>query len=67
MSAKRIRRKHTQSLQERLLSSAEAARERARRLPPGKARETLLQRARHNELTSSLADWLGAPVVQRRG
>lgn len=67
MTTKRTRRKQTQSLQERLLSSAKTARERARRMPPGKAREALLQRARQNELTSSLADWLSAPVVQRRG
>ncbi|MBR0719582.1 hypothetical protein [Bradyrhizobium liaoningense] len=67
MTAKRTRRKQTQSLQERLLLSAESARERARRMPPGKAREILLRRAKQNEVTSNLADWLSAPVVQRRG
>jgi hypothetical protein len=66
MTVKRTRRKQTQSLQERLLSAAETARERARRMPPGKARETLLQRATQDEVTSKLADWLSMPVVQKR-
>ncbi|MCS3760214.1 hypothetical protein ML401_13255 [Bradyrhizobium sp. 62B] len=67
MTAKRNRRKQTQSLQERLAAFAESARERARNLPPGREREMLLQRARQNELTSNLTDWLSAPVLPRRG
>ncbi len=67
MNAKRNRRKQTQSLQERLAAFAEKARERASNLPPGRERELLLQRAKQNELTSNLTDWLSAPVVQRRG
>ncbi|MCK1359707.1 hypothetical protein [Bradyrhizobium sp. 199] len=67
MTAKRNRRKQTQSLQERLTLFAESARERARSLPPGRERETLLQFAKQNEVTSNLTDWLSAPVSPRRG
>jgi len=67
MTAKRNRRKHTQSLQERLAAFAQTARERARSLPPGKERDMLLQRAKQNEVTSNLTDWLSEPVYQRRG
>ena len=67
MTAKRNRRKQTQSLQERLTTFAETARERARSLPPGKERDLLLRRARQNEMTSTLTDWLSAPVYPRRG
>ena len=67
MTAKRNRRKQTQSLQERLAAFAQTARERARSLPPGKERDMLLQRAKQNEVTSNLTDWLSEPVYQRRG
>ena len=66
MTARRNRKKQTQSLQERLAGFAKAARERARSLPPGKEREMLLQRAKQNEVTSNLTDWLSAPVYPRR-
>lgn len=67
MTARRNRKKQTQSLQARLAAFAENARERARSLPPGKEREMLLQRAKQNEVTSSLTDWLSAPVGARPG
>ncbi|MGY8638628.1 hypothetical protein RAD15_39800 [Bradyrhizobium sp. 14AA] len=67
MTAKRNRRKQTESLQQRLAVFAENARERARVLPPGKEREMLLRRAKQNEVTSSLTDWLTTPVYPRRG
>ena len=67
MTAKRNRRKQTQSLQERLMSFASRARERARRMPQGKEREMLLRRATQNEVTSDLADWLSAPGHRKRG
>ena len=67
MTGKRNRRKQTQSLQERLAAFADAARERARSQPPGRERELLLRRAKQNEVTSSLTDWLSAPVYPRRG
>ncbi|MCK1419298.1 hypothetical protein IVA98_05985 [Bradyrhizobium sp. 160] len=66
MTAKRNRRKQTQSLQERLAAFAENARARARSLPPGREREMLLQRAKQNEVTSNLTDWLSAPAHPRR-
>ncbi|MDF0521208.1 hypothetical protein P0R31_28585 [Bradyrhizobium yuanmingense] len=67
MTAKRNRRKQTQTLQERLAAFAESARESASSLPPGREREVLLQRAKQNEITSNLTDWLSAPVAPRRG
>ncbi|AWL95596.1 MULTISPECIES: hypothetical protein [Bradyrhizobium] len=67
MTAKRNRNKQTRSLQERLAAFAENARERARSLPPGREREMLLRRAKQNEVTSNLTDWLSAPVCTRRG
>jgi hypothetical protein len=67
MTAKRNRRKQTQSLQERLAAFAEDARERARSLPAGREREMLLRRAEQNEATLNLTDWLSAPVDSRRG
>nr|WP_247504629.1 hypothetical protein [Bradyrhizobium sp. 1] len=65
MTGKRNRRKQTQPLQQRLMSFAEAARERARRVPPGKEREMLLRLARQNEVTSDLTELLSAPVYRR--
>ncbi|SFH69364.1 hypothetical protein [Bradyrhizobium sp. Gha] len=67
MTAKRNRRKQTQPLQQRLMSFAENARDRAYRMPPGKEREMLLRRAKQNEVTSDLTDWLSAPGYRRRG
>ncbi|MET4374548.1 hypothetical protein ABIA99_007277 [Bradyrhizobium sp. LB12.1] len=67
MTAKRNRRKQTQSLQERLATFAETARERARSLPPGKERDMLLRRAKQNDATSHLTEWLSTPVYPRRG
>jgi hypothetical protein len=64
MTAKRNRTKHDQSLQQRLLKWAENARDRARRMPPGKDREMLLRRAKQSEVTSSLTEWLTAPGIQ---
>jgi hypothetical protein len=62
MTAKRNRTKQTRSLQERLQIIARQAREHARSLPPGRERELLLRRARQNEVTSHLAEWLTAPA-----
>jgi hypothetical protein len=67
MTAKRNRRKQTQSLQERLMSFANSDKERARRMPPGKEREILLKRAKQNEVASDLTDWLSAPAYRRHG
>ncbi|MDA9434015.1 hypothetical protein XH88_19900 [Bradyrhizobium sp. CCBAU 51627] len=67
MTAKRNRRKQTQSLQERLMAFADIARERARGMPPGKERESLLRRAKQNEVASNLTDLLSAPGNRRHG
>ena len=67
MTAKRNRRKQTQSLQERLMAFADIAKERARGMPPGKERETLLRRAKQNEVASNLTDLLSAPGYRRHG
>jgi hypothetical protein len=67
MTTKRNRRKQTQSLQERLMTFAETARERARRMPACKEREMLLRRAKQSEMTSTLTDLLSAPGYRRRG
>jgi hypothetical protein len=65
MTTRRKRTKQLQSLQTRLLEAALEARERARRLPPGRERETLLRQARQDEVASDLADWLAVPVSSR--
>lgn len=66
MTAKRNRTKQSQSLQSRLLTSAEKARQLARRLPPGKERETLLRRAKQHEVTSELTSLLfPSPLPER--
>lgn len=65
MTAKRHRYKQTTSLQQRLLNAAEEARERARALPPGREREMLLRRAKQDEVTIGLADWLSPPRVDQ--
>lgn len=48
------------------MRSAEKARQQARALPAGREREMLLRRARQDEVTSSLADWLILPNSARR-
>nr|WP_300261065.1 hypothetical protein [Bradyrhizobium sp.] len=58
MTIRRKRTRQAQSLQARLLDAADRARELARDLPPGREREILLRRARQDEVTSDLADWL---------
>jgi len=67
MTAKRNPKRQTSSLQERSLAAAENARERARRMPAGAARDTLLQSANQNEVASNLTDWLSRSGMQRRG
>nr|WP_246752395.1 hypothetical protein [Bradyrhizobium diazoefficiens] len=66
MTKKRNRTRQSYSLQERLMRSAEKARQQARALPAGREREILLRRARQDEVTSSLADWLTLPNSARR-
>jgi hypothetical protein len=51
---RRRRFKQTTSLQDRLVVDARKSREQARELPPGKERDTLLEKARQDE---TVAGW----------
>ncbi|WLA83383.1 hypothetical protein QNJ99_03345 [Bradyrhizobium elkanii] len=48
-------------LEERLTQEARELRQRARKLPPSREREALLRKARHDETTAHLAEWLMSP------
>lgn len=52
---RRRRFKQTTSLEDRLVRDAKKNRERARKLPPGKERDTLLEKAREDE---TVAGWV---------
>ncbi|UGY04234.1 hypothetical protein J4P68_0005590 [Bradyrhizobium quebecense] len=60
---KRRRRRVVQiiPLEERLTQQARELRQRARRLAPCREREALLRKARHNETTAHLTEWLMSP------
>jgi hypothetical protein len=60
----RRRFKQTQSLEARLAQEAERLRQEAKKLPPGSTRETLLRKARQEEITAHLAEWLTSPGLQ---
>jgi len=60
----RRRFKQTLPLEERLRLQAEADRERAESLPPGREREELLVRARRADTASHLTEWLTSPGLQ---
>ncbi len=60
----RRRFKQTVPLEERLRLQAEAARERAEQLPPGREREELLIKARRADTASHLTEWLTSPGLQ---
>ena len=61
---RRRRIKHTLSLEERLADEANRLREEAKRLPPGPARESLLRKARENEMVAHMAEWITSPGLQ---
>lgn len=61
---KRNRVKHERSFEERLLGAAREAREAARRLPPGKKRETLLRSARDTEAAAGINKWISSPGLE---
>jgi hypothetical protein len=61
---RRKRVKHEASFEERLLGAAREAREAARRLPPGKKRETLLRQARTSEMTVQIEKWISSPGLR---
>jgi len=58
---RRRRFKQTTSLENRLVMDAKKSRERARKLPPGKERDTLLEKARQDE---TVAGWFTSSVLQ---
>jgi hypothetical protein len=51
-------------LKDRLVEQAKAAREQAKKLPPGKERESLLRRARQSETASHIDEWLRSPGLR---
>jgi hypothetical protein len=60
----RRRVKQIQSLEDRLAEEAKRLREKAKSLPPGVARETLLRKARQAETGSHISEWLRSPELQ---
>ena len=60
----RRRVKQIQSLEDRLVEEAKRLREKAKLLPPGAARETLLRKARQAETGSHISEWLRSPELQ---
>ena len=57
----RRRIKHEASFKDRLLKSAQEAREDAAQLPAGPARERLLQKARQSETAARIDTWISSP------
>ncbi|MHC2334673.1 hypothetical protein ACVIW0_003962 [Bradyrhizobium sp. USDA 4454] len=55
---RRRRVKQILPLKERLAQEAKALRKRAKELPPSREREALLRKARHDETTAHLTEWL---------
>jgi hypothetical protein len=64
MVTRRRRARHEASFEMRLLKHAQDAREAARRLPPGKKRETLLRQARTSEMTVQIEKWISSPGLR---
>jgi len=58
---RRRRVKHGTSFKERLLKSAQDAREQAARLPAGPMRERLLLKARQSETAADIDTWVSSP------
>ncbi len=58
---RRPRVKHATSFKDRLLKSAQEAREQAARLPAGAARERLLLKARQSETAADIDTWISSP------
>ena len=56
--------KHETSFAARLLQHAQAARDAAHRLPPGKKRELLLRRARASEMAVQIDRWITSPGLR---
>jgi hypothetical protein len=65
MIIRRRRGRHEVSFEMRLIKHAQVAREAARRLPPGKKRETLLRQARASEMTIQIERWISSPGLRQ--
>lgn len=61
---KRRRVKQVHTLKQRLREAAKHLREAAARLPPGTDRERLLRKARLDETTSHISEWLSSPGLR---
>lgn len=61
---RRKRVKHALTFEERLLAAAKSAREKARKLPAGKERETLLRSARDSEAAVKINRWITSPGLK---
>jgi hypothetical protein len=59
MERRRI--KHTMSFDERLADHAHGLKDQAKTLPPGRARDELIRRARQAETASRVNEWLTSP------
>ena len=64
MVIRRRRVRHDASFEMRLLKHAQDAREAARRLPPGRKRETLLRQARASEMAIQIEQWISSPGLR---
>ena len=64
MGIKRRRVKQQLSFEARLMQHAEAAREAARKFPPGKQREMLLRQARASEMAAQIDKWIASPGLR---
>jgi hypothetical protein len=62
--SERRRFKQTTTLEARLAEQAIRLRDKAKLLPPGPARDDLLQKARQAETGSHLSEWLRSPGLQ---
>ena len=63
----RRRVKHIVALEDRLVNEARRLKDEANTLPPGKAREELLGKARQAEAAAGMNNWLTRPASQRDG
>ena len=59
---KRRRVKHTVAFADRLINEVRRLKDEAEALPPGKAREELLDKARQAEAAAGMNNWLTRPA-----
>jgi hypothetical protein len=57
--------KKSAGVKDRLVQQSSNARDKAKTLPPGKERESLMRLARQTEIASHLDAWLDSPGLQR--